>query len=610
MPISVVCPSCNGKLQAPDKLAGKKAKCPQCGELVQVTAPPPDWVKTVEPDEVLTAPRKRPPAACDDAAQADEVEAVNPYEKGSEARPPASPEPVVVVTESRTDAAGVLSLIFGILAVVFLLVGFFADLMGLGRVIGFTFAICYFVALPCALLGGLLGLFGRGNLRVAGVALNAIALVPAVIMLCIFLVGVGVLAAHEVADSAEKAAQARAQEEARAKAEAEEYARREKANADELARRKIAEEAAAKAEQERQQRDREAKASAAREQRKAEAKADAEAADSLLADAKALIKQEQFEDALARLRQIITDFPKTVAAGAAADQLPFVGLKLAQVYLKDVRRLIDEGEEEDAIKLLNKIGRDLPPSVPGQEAAKLLAELNKPLAPEEAKKHADELAEKREQARKRREAQAAKEKAERDAQAAKEKAERDAKEAKEKADRDAAEKAQAAKEKAERDAKAKAEAEEAERKAEMVPAGKLKSAKRLLADADDAAAKGQESAERKFKEAAAEILRKLVKEYPKSKAAEEAKGLAQIARPVTVNTGDERRESWSEVAAAASTTTSPRSPSSEPASPSGCGSSAGCARLADGGRLIAVGFAVAFMAARRSPPVAELATRE
>jgi len=38
MPIPVSCPSCATKLRAPDDLAGKKTKCPGCGQLFQVPA--------------------------------------------------------------------------------------------------------------------------------------------------------------------------------------------------------------------------------------------------------------------------------------------------------------------------------------------------------------------------------------------------------------------------------------------------------------------------------------------------------------------------------------------------------------------------------------------
>ncbi|HBO45926.1 MAG TPA: hypothetical protein DD670_18795 [Planctomycetaceae bacterium] len=39
MPISVLCPKCRKKLSAPDAMAGKRAKCPHCGQLMQLPAP-------------------------------------------------------------------------------------------------------------------------------------------------------------------------------------------------------------------------------------------------------------------------------------------------------------------------------------------------------------------------------------------------------------------------------------------------------------------------------------------------------------------------------------------------------------------------------------------
>jgi hypothetical protein len=41
MPISVSCPSCAAKLQAPDQAAGRKTKCPKCGGVIQIVAAAP-----------------------------------------------------------------------------------------------------------------------------------------------------------------------------------------------------------------------------------------------------------------------------------------------------------------------------------------------------------------------------------------------------------------------------------------------------------------------------------------------------------------------------------------------------------------------------------------
>lgn len=38
MPIKVTCSSCDKTINAPDKYAGKKAKCPGCGERILIQA--------------------------------------------------------------------------------------------------------------------------------------------------------------------------------------------------------------------------------------------------------------------------------------------------------------------------------------------------------------------------------------------------------------------------------------------------------------------------------------------------------------------------------------------------------------------------------------------
>lgn len=41
MSIKVSCPSCNSAFKAPDKAAGKKTKCPQCGGVIEIPMPTP-----------------------------------------------------------------------------------------------------------------------------------------------------------------------------------------------------------------------------------------------------------------------------------------------------------------------------------------------------------------------------------------------------------------------------------------------------------------------------------------------------------------------------------------------------------------------------------------
>jgi len=38
MAVTVVCPACGGRLNAPSQLIGRMAKCPQCGQTVKIAA--------------------------------------------------------------------------------------------------------------------------------------------------------------------------------------------------------------------------------------------------------------------------------------------------------------------------------------------------------------------------------------------------------------------------------------------------------------------------------------------------------------------------------------------------------------------------------------------
>ena len=53
MPISVACPVCAARIKAPDLAAGRRVKCPKCGEPLAVpsaTGPTPDWVPDSPPE--------------------------------------------------------------------------------------------------------------------------------------------------------------------------------------------------------------------------------------------------------------------------------------------------------------------------------------------------------------------------------------------------------------------------------------------------------------------------------------------------------------------------------------------------------------------------------
>jgi hypothetical protein len=84
--------------------------------------------------------------------------------------------------ESETDVPGVLGLVLGVLAVVCLVMGCF------------TCGMTYFAAAPLAAVGAGCSAFGRGNSRVAGLALNIVTLIPAIVLFMMMLLGIGAAA--------------------------------------------------------------------------------------------------------------------------------------------------------------------------------------------------------------------------------------------------------------------------------------------------------------------------------------------------------------------------------------------------------------------------------
>jgi predicted RNA-binding Zn-ribbon protein involved in translation (DUF1610 family) len=88
VPIQVTCPSCNATLKTSEQYAGKKAKCPKCGGIIEIPAAPAleedEYVLEAEPaplgftDEELSAGPKagedrRPCPACGEMIMRDAV---------------------------------------------------------------------------------------------------------------------------------------------------------------------------------------------------------------------------------------------------------------------------------------------------------------------------------------------------------------------------------------------------------------------------------------------------------------------------------------------------------------------------------------------------------
>ena len=87
---------------------------------------------------------------------------------------------------SATRPPGVISLIFGCIAIVCLILGCC------------TLGITFYAAVPFATVGAIYGFFARGNLRVAGLVLNLLTLVPAIIVIVLFLMGIGMDSIREI----------------------------------------------------------------------------------------------------------------------------------------------------------------------------------------------------------------------------------------------------------------------------------------------------------------------------------------------------------------------------------------------------------------------------
>jgi predicted Zn finger-like uncharacterized protein len=172
MSVVADCPSCGTPMRIPDAVDARHVRCPKCGAHLALAEPPaaPPPRRAPPPDEEGPRRPRRPPARrrreeWDDDPEADRYD----------------PPPGRRAREG-TDAPGVISLVFGCISVVCLMMGCF------------TFGLTYIAAAPLALVGGACGFFGRGNLRVAGLVLNLLVLVPAVVILVLWMVGVSLQA--------------------------------------------------------------------------------------------------------------------------------------------------------------------------------------------------------------------------------------------------------------------------------------------------------------------------------------------------------------------------------------------------------------------------------
>lgn len=167
--IRVTCPTCNAELEIGEEHLGKEVECGSCLQAFVAEDP-----KSKKKPYKMRRPknedrddddrsRKRRPRRDDDEDDYD-YDYSPPNGRGR---------------DTPTDAPGVIGLIFGCIAVVCLILGCF------------TCGVTYFAAAPLALVGGIVSFFAKGNLKVAGIVLNLLVLIPGVILLGLWFLGMG-----------------------------------------------------------------------------------------------------------------------------------------------------------------------------------------------------------------------------------------------------------------------------------------------------------------------------------------------------------------------------------------------------------------------------------
>lgn len=183
--ILAICPKCHSRFQTPEGLANQYVKCPQCQTIFTVISIPafPNPIPPSVPDS-QTEPivHTLTPSAILLESSASSFHNLRDDEEEipRQRREKASRE------GDGTDAPGVISLIFGCLAMLCALFGCLTFVVAGYVAVGF--AVMAYVAVPFALIGGLVGFYGKRNMRVAGLLLNFLAVIPAVFV-TVILVG-------------------------------------------------------------------------------------------------------------------------------------------------------------------------------------------------------------------------------------------------------------------------------------------------------------------------------------------------------------------------------------------------------------------------------------
>lgn len=164
--ICTICPQCQRPLQSPETLANRLVKCPHCQTPFTVSS-------------LAAAPSVMSPASS--------ASSLRNLQETEDELPRRWRRYFSREESDRTDAPGVISLIFGCLAMLCALLGVILCTLSSRSALATLGAIFCYVALPFGLLGGLVGFFGKGNMRVAGLLLNCLAAIPATVVTVIII---------------------------------------------------------------------------------------------------------------------------------------------------------------------------------------------------------------------------------------------------------------------------------------------------------------------------------------------------------------------------------------------------------------------------------------
>ncbi len=203
MPEIVICPKCRRQARVPDSLMGHKVKCPGCDETFTAEVPasqPPSAPKEAEPrksartDDDAVSDRTRSGRKRDEEKDAEddrprrsrsqqdeeEDESRRKRSRHDDDEEPARRRPPVA--SQGADVCGIISVVIGGVSIVLLPIGCCCGPL-------------WFGVIPLALAGCILTIWARSTMRIIGLILNILAILPSIALCILIIVGVTLPAA-------------------------------------------------------------------------------------------------------------------------------------------------------------------------------------------------------------------------------------------------------------------------------------------------------------------------------------------------------------------------------------------------------------------------------